>query len=569
MRFTRCATFLIATFAIGSLASPVVADDPAPIDPGPLAPSGYPTPEQTAERLAELAKLAPGRASIARIAVARSGPAVNALILGNQDFSRRLPAMLVVAGMDGVNLGSTEQCLTAVERVLRDSPAVLDAARIYVIPEANPDARMHAITRREPRATNSRAVDDDRDGRVDEDGPTDLNGDGFVGTVWRVAPPGVKATHIVDPVDARIVRPANREKGEIATIEILREATDLDQDGLFGEDGRGGVDLDRNFPHRWPEFATDAGPFPLSEPESLGIAKFVRDHPEIVTAVVIGRHDTLVNFPDTKDKDSTGRTPLVYLAEDHGLYREFGKMWKDTTKVERSGSGDLAGSLVVWLANHRGIAAVAANGWARPELPKPPEGTPEPPKTGDDEQAAWLRVATELAKDGFAPWKPFAHPVWGECQTGGFMPFFRESPTLAQARDLGARTAPFLAALAAKAPRIETGEPRVTMLADGLARVEFRVVNSGSLPTTTEMGRITGVVPPVVVRLVDLSTGKTLAPTSVLSGLPVSKLDRLEAAATQEYAWTVRVPAGGLAVAVSGPTFDTMQKTAVAAKEAR
>ncbi|MCE2881346.1 MAG: hypothetical protein LW636_03155 [Planctomycetaceae bacterium] len=268
MRFHRCATFLIATFAIGSLASAVVADDSAPIDPGPLAPSGYPTPEQTADRLAELAKLVPGRASVARIAAARSGPAVSVLVLGNQDFSRRLPAMLVVAGMDGVNLGSTEQCLTAVERVLRDSPAVLDAARIYVIPEANPDARMHAITRREPRATNSRAVDDDRDGRVDEDGPTDLNGDGFVGTVWRVAPPGVKATHIVDPVDARIVRPANREKGEIATIEILREATDLDQDGLFGEDGRGGVDLDRNFPHRWPEFATDAGPFPLSERRS-------------------------------------------------------------------------------------------------------------------------------------------------------------------------------------------------------------------------------------------------------------------------------------------------------------
>ncbi|MFZ9882446.1 MAG: M14 family zinc carboxypeptidase, partial [Phycisphaerales bacterium] len=286
MRPTRCATCLVATFVLACLASPVVADDAAPIDPGPLAPIGYPTPEQTAERLAELAKLAPGRASVARIAVARSGPAVNALILGNQDFTRKLPAMLVVAGMDGVNLGSTEQCLTAVERVLRDSPAVLDAVRIYVIPEANPDARMHAITRREPRATNSRAVDDDRDGRVDEDGPSDLNGDGFVGTVWRVAPAGVKATHIVDPVDARIVRPANREKGEIATIEILREAIDLDQDGFFGEDGRGGVDLDRNFPHRWPEFAADAGPFPLSEPESLGIAKFVRDHPEIVTAVV-------------------------------------------------------------------------------------------------------------------------------------------------------------------------------------------------------------------------------------------------------------------------------------------
>lgn len=547
---------------IAAVAIPAFAQAPAAVEPGPLAPLGFPTPEATSDRLLDLAKLAPGRASIVRIAVARTGPMVGALILGDQDFSKKRPAMLVVAGMDGVNLGSTEQCFAAVERLLRENAGILDAMRLYVIPEMNPDARAHAILRRELRATNSRAVDDDRDGRFDEDGATDLNQDGFVGMVWRVAPPGTKATHVIDPVDARIVRPANREKGEVATIEILREAVDDDSDGRCGEDGPGGVDLDRNFPHRWSEFASDAGPFPLSEPETLGLAKFVRDHPDIVTAVVFGRHDTLVNFPDTKDKDATGRTPVVYLAEDHGLYREFSKLWKESTKIERSTGADLAGSLVLWLANHRGIAAVAANGWARPELPKPAEGTPEPAKTGDDEQAAWLRVADELYRDGFMPWKLWKHPKWGECQSGGFLPFFRESPTIAQARDLGTRSAPFLVALAAKSPRIEASEARLTPLADGLARVELRVTNTGTMPSTTEMGRITGVIPPIVVRLVDRATGKPLAPTAVLSGRPVSKIDRLEAAASQEYTWTVRMPDGGLDVAVSGPTFDTITRTA-------
>jgi hypothetical protein len=82
------------------------------------------------------------------------------------------------------------------------------------------------------------------------------------------------------------------------------------------------------------------------------------------------------------------------------------------------------------------------------------------------------------------------------------------------------------------------------------------------MPSTTEMGRITGVIPPIVVRLVDRATGKPLAPTAVLSGRPVSKIDRLEAAASQEYTWTVRMPDGGLDVAVSGPTFDTITRTA-------
>ena len=563
----------VTLLAPGALRPSTASAQATAAEPGPLAPFGYPSPDATADRLLDLAKLAPGRASIARIAVARSGPAVAALILGEQDFSKKRPAMLVVAGMDGVNLGSTEQCFAAVERLLRENAGVLDAMRLYVIPEANPDARGHAISRRELRATNSRSVDDDRDGRFDEDGTTDLNQDGFIGTVWRVAPPGVKATHVVDPVDPRIVRPADREKGEVATIEILREAVDDDSDGRCGEDGPGGVDLDRNFPHRWPEFATDAGPFPLSEPESMGIARFVRDHPDIVTAVVFGRHDTLVNFPDTKDKDSTGRTPMVYLAEDHGLYREFAKLWKDSTKLDRATTADLSGSLVLWLANHRGIASVAANGWARPELPKPAEGTPEPAKTGDDEQAAWLRVAGELHKDGpfeaFVPWKLWKHPKWGECQTGGFAPFLRESPTIVQARDLGARSAPFLVALAGKTPRVEASDARVTRLADGLARVEFRLTNSGTIATTTEMGRATGAVPPVVVRLADRATGKPLAPTAVLSGRPVMKIERLEAAQSQEFAWTVQLPPGGLDIVVGGPTFDTITVAATAATESK
>lgn len=567
---------IAAIACIACTASGAVSDDPpvaasVAADPGPLAPAGYPTPDSTAARLQELAKLAPGKASLAQIAVSRNGIPIHAIVLGNHDFTRRLPAMLVVAGMDGVNLGSTEQCIVAIETALRDQPALLDTVRIYAIPEANPDARAAAIATGAPRATNARAVDDDRDGRADEDAPSDLSGDGFVGTVWRIAPPGTRATHIVDPVDARIVRPANREKGELPTVEILREAIDRDNDGLHGEDSTGGVDLDRNFPHRWPEFEADAGPFPLSEPETIGIARFVRDHPDIVTAVVFGRHDTLANFPDTKDKDSTGRTPVMYLAEDHGLYRELGGAWRESTKLERSANADAAGSLFLWLANHRGIAAVAANGWARPELPKPPEGAPEPPKTGDEEQAAWLRVATELSKDGFAPWKTWTHPAWGECRTGGFKPFFRESPTIVQARDMGVRSAAFLKKLAERAPRIEVSEARTTPLADGLARVELRVSNTGTLATVTEMGRITDVVPPLVVRLVDRATGQTLAPASVLQGQPVSKIDRLEQAASVEYTWTVRMPAGGLDVVVSGPTFDAILRSAnaAAAKEAR
>jgi len=571
---------VILRCAIASLPLVVVsntrADDPPPpatpapaVEPGPMAPAGYSAPDAVRERMQTLAKSMQGRASLVTIATSREGRAVQALVIGDQDMKRKMPAMLLVAGMDGVQLGSTEQLLGALEAALRDNPKLVESMRLYAIPEANPDARAWAIKNKHPRATNARVVDDDRDGASDEDAPADANGDGIVATIRRVAPPGERATHVIDAVDARIVRSANKDNGEVATHQVFVEGGDRDQDGFASEDAAGGVELDRNFPHRWPEFASEAGTYPLSEPESMGIARFVRDHADITTAVVFGRHDTLVHFPDTKDKDSTGRTPVAYLAEDHDLYREFGKFWKESTKIEKSDHTDLAGSLVLWLADHRGIAAVAANGWTRPEVPKPPEpkeGEPKPetPKeTGDGEQSAWLTLSEKVYRGGFIAWKPAQHPFYGACEIGGFAPFFRESPTIAQARELGARTAPFLAALAAKRARIEASEPKVTPLANGLAQIEFRIVNAGNMPTVTEMGRITGAVPPVIVRLIDPKSGKGLVPETVLSGRPVNKIDRLPASESREFTWIVRLPAGGAVdIATSGPTFDTIIRTA-------
>ncbi|MBI1302387.1 MAG: hypothetical protein GC172_01130 [Phycisphaera sp.] len=491
------------------------------------------------------------------IGVSREGRPIHLVRLGHADRSVKRPAILLVGGMDGEQLASTDCVLESLLGIARENPAILDEVHILAIPIANPDTRAAALAAKHPRRTNARVVDDDRDGVADEDAPRDINGDALVTMMRRIAPPGRVATHVVDAADPRIVRPANRDKGEVATHEVFVEGADRDGDGVHGEDAAGGVDLDRNFTHRWPEFSPDAGPYQLSEPETLAIAKFVRDHPEIVTAVVFGRHDTLVNFPDTKDMDATGRTPMVYHRDDHGIYRDFAKMWKDATKIERSANADLAGSLVLWLANHRGIAAVAANGWARPEPPALPEGTPAPAETGDAEQAAWLAVSDRMRDGaGFVPWKAFDHPELGAVEIGGFAPFFRESPTPADGAELAKKSAAFVAALAARRPKIEVSEAVVTPLADGLARVEVRVTNAGNLATTTEMGRITGSVPPVVVRL-------SLPPDAVFSGRPVEKIERLAAGASEEFAWTIRLDAGAsVDVSVTGPFLDPILRTA-------
>ena len=557
MPFLRRALATGLVFSTATMVGPALADDPpapateppAQADPGPLAPAGF-----ASSDLAALA--ARPHHTIETIGTSRGGEPIHAITLTKAPAGRKLPALLLVGGMDGGQLASTAQVLAALEALAADDTGLLERVRVFAIPRANPDAREAALTGRQPRAENARRVDDDRDGVSDEDGPRDVDGDGFVVAMRRVAPPGRTATHVVDAADPRIVRAPDRAKGETATHELMVEGLDADGDGRIAEDGSGGVDLDRNFPHRYPEFADDAGPHPLSEPEALAIAKFVRDHPEIATAVVFGRHDTLAKFPDTKDKDFTGRTPMVYLVEDHDLYRDLAKSWKDATGLERSAGADLAGSLVLWLANHRGIAAVAANGLSRPEAPPLPEGAPPAPETGDGEQAAWLAVSDRLyGGRGFIAWRAFEHPTLGPVEIGGFAPFFRESPTAADASLLAKRTAPFVTALAARRPEIVASDAVVTPLADGLARVEFRITNAGNLATTTNMGRIAGVVPPVVVRV-------GVAPADVLAGRPVVKIDRLAAGESRDFSWIVRMPASGATtVTVSGPFLDTIERT--------
>lgn len=535
--------------------SPLLATDPPA-----LAPAGHPGEREIAGRVRDLIGVLGPRISTRTIGTSREGRPLEVVVLGDPDSSRRRPALLLVGGMDGSNLASTDQVLASLAALAREAPELLDQIRVYAIAVANPDARAAAFATGHPRRTNLREVDADRDGATAEDPPRDLDGDGLVTSMRRVAPPGRTATHVIDADDPRIVRPARRDKvdkAEIATHEVFIEGADLDGDGAIAEDGTDGVDLDRNFPHRWPEFAPDAGPFQLSEPESLAIATFVRAHPEITSAVVFGRHDVLASFPDTRDMDATGRTPMVYLEDDHALYRDLSRLWKESTRIEKSANADLAGSLVLWLANHRGIAAVAANGWSRPEPPPPPEGTPPPPETGAPDDAAWLRVSDALRGGrGFVAWKAFAHPTLGEVEIGGFAPFFRESPTAAEAAELATKSAAFVKALAARRPHVTASPLRVERLADGLARLELRVANEGTLPTTTAMGARTDVVPPVVVRL-------SVAPDDVLGGRRVEKIERLAPGEARDFTWIVRAAKGvDLAATISGPTFDPIVRSA-------
>jgi hypothetical protein len=333
-------------------------------------PAGYRDSAALAKAVADAAAAATGRpvavSSIGRSAGGRDLPLVT---IGTPSPGR--PALLVVAGLDGSHLVGSEIAAELVAKLLADEALPADAV-VYLLPRMNPDAADATLSAPAVQSATPVPVDDDRDGTADEDGPRDLNGDGVV-TQMRVADPKppLVATHVADASEPRLLRPADPLKGETPVYALLVEGIDADGDGRIAEDGPGGTNLDRNFPHRWPEFSADAGRYQLSAVESLALANFVRERRDLAAALVLGRHDNAVNFPDTRDMDATGRTPMVFLADDQPFHRELATLAKDTTGQSRAASLDHAGSFWLWLTDHRGIPTVAMTAWGRPDPSKP------------------------------------------------------------------------------------------------------------------------------------------------------------------------------------------------------
>ena len=461
------------------------------------------------------------------------------------------PALLIVAGLDGTHLVGTEAAIRVAQHLLDEQPELLKAATVYVVPRGNPDAAAKTLGGM-PQAAALRPVDDDRDGVADEDGPEDIDGDGLV-LVMRIldpAPPE-QPTQVADPADPRLMRAPDASKGERARYRLLTEGIDNDNDGLFNEDGPGGVELDMNFMHRWPEHELGAGPFQLSEPESSALAEFVIAHPEIAAAIVYGPHDNLVNAPDSRGREPSG-VPSEIDAGDAALYTEIGRIYKETAGQARSAKKATAGSFEAWMYAQRGVPTFASTVWGRPdaspkagEAPKEgeaakPEGSPsvpgtaeggnEPPPTppggragggppgggfpgggrgrrfrdrggppptaptqavaGDPDAAAWLAWSdNDRDGAGFVEWKSFEHPQLGTVEIGGFVPGFTTNPPPELLDELGVKQAAFATEVLKRLPVLVIEEPMVEQLGDGVYRIHLGMHNDSLLPLPTAYAR--------------------------------------------------------------------------------
>ncbi|HYE01614.1 MAG TPA: hypothetical protein VD963_00110 [Phycisphaerales bacterium] len=332
------------------------------------------------------------------------------------------PAVLIVAGLDGRHQIGPAVARRVAQQLAERHGTELTGVRVYVAPALNTSGLRASLAGplRGLQAFTTAPDDADGDGRQDEDGPADVDGDGVI-TMLRVADApgglglwGLARTHVIDAEDPRLMREPDAGKGEVATHALLVEGHDRDGDGLIAEDGPGGIDLNKAFPYRWPEATPGAGARPLADENALELVRWLLGHEEVRAVVVYGPWDNLVNAPQAGRMDSTGRVPIGIEEADRAAHEQVATAFKEITRMTGApAAGDPAGMLHGWAYANHGLWSFVTPVWVRPDQVKKVEAAPggaSEPAVGEAGGSAGVGAAPPT---GEAPAVPGSPPPGG------------------------------------------------------------------------------------------------------------------------------------------------------------
>ncbi len=485
-------------------ASLSISDDGNPVTPRPkvdLAFNRFYDYDEMTAALKELERAHPGWLTIEWIGKSVQGRDLLLVTLADPEGRKAAekPAMYIDANVHGNEIQGTEVILYTIWYLLEQKGRLervddlLDRVAFYFMPTVNPDARhawFHGPSTPHTPRTGLRPVDNDRDGRADEDGPDDLDGDGSITNMRKKVAQG--GTHRLDPEDPRrLVRVAPGEEGDY--LRLGWEGIDNDDDGLVNEDGPGGYDMNRNFPGDWrPSFIQHgAGDYPLCFPETRAVADFVLDHPNIAAAQ--SYHNTggmILRGPGHKAEGP-------YPRRDIGVFDRLGEDGERILphydyRILYADLYPVRGGFVTWLYEGLGIFAFTNELWNSSQY----SGKTEEEVDHEDETARARRRRERLRFDDevelgrhFQPWRPFRHPLYGDIEIGGMTKASSRVPPVFMLEELCHRNMAFTLHHAAEMPRLSIGEPFVTDLGGGVFRVRAEVDNQGLIPSISEQAR--------------------------------------------------------------------------------
>jgi len=329
-------------------------------------------------------------------------------------------ALLICGNLEGDHVIGSEIAMGIAEFLVegygKDEKVTkaIDTRTFYIIPRLNPDgAELFFDDLLYEHPGNLKPRDEDYDWLTDEDGPEDLNGDGMI-TLMRVK--DKEGDWAIDEKDPRLMK-----KKEAATpvdnlYKIYPEGIDNDGDELYNEDGPGGFNINRNFPHNFGYKPKGLGVYSASEVETQSVIDFItryvpklktQPHKNICGVLLFSKFDNLAagsgiecgtpTFPEPPRAEQAAGMPRMMRfmgrrggqptqqqprptdpqpkktnAQDTHLFENVSKNYKEITGIKSAKSEKPAGSMLEWAYFQYGVPTFSANLWSLREEQRTP-----------------------------------------------------------------------------------------------------------------------------------------------------------------------------------------------------
>ena len=321
-------------------------------------------------------------------------------------------ALLICGNLEGDHIIGSEVALGIAEYFVKQYgkddkvTKVLDKRTFYIIPRLNPDgAELFFAKIRQEHTGNLKPRDEDYDWLLDEDGPEDLNGDGKV-TLMRVK--DKEGDWYIDEKDARLMKKKKDDTPLDKLYKIYPEGIDDDEDELYNEDGVGGFNINRNFPHNFGYKPKGEGVYPASENETQAVIDFMtryipelktQPHKNICGVLLFSKFDNLAaepgiecgtpSFPQPQrvaqaaggsrmfsffgrrgGQDQaqmprpTDPQPKKTNSKDEYIFKSVSEKYKEITGIKSAHSEKPAGSMLEWAYFQFGVPSFSANLWS-------------------------------------------------------------------------------------------------------------------------------------------------------------------------------------------------------------
>jgi len=393
------------------------------------------------------------------------------------------PGFLIDGAIHANEIQATETSLYSINYLLKNYGKLarvteaMDRAVFYFVPMVSPDSREKWFTEPStpsfPRTVQVK-IDDDRDGRVDEDGYDDIDGDKSITTMRKKVPLG-QGTHRLDPKDPRLLIPIQPgEKGDYVFFGL--EGYDNDGDGQVNEDNTGYIDPNRTGAYQWQPRYVQGGSsdYPLQIPETRNIAMWALDHPNLIANM--SYHNTgryILRGPGSKAEPR-------YAPSDLRAYDFLGKEGEKLLPGYRYGpSGELLYTVYGGTTDHfhgvMGAVSMVA------ELFGPVADFNNDKRVADDERMKFNDDLTQNRQ--FVPWKEVEHPQYGKIEVGGYRQDTGRIPEGWQLEEECHRNASFVLLMAHHLPKLKLQEPQVERVDANLYKVRVTVENERAMPT--------------------------------------------------------------------------------------